>query len=233
MAALFHWLEYVGLLAGLGSFVVRRLARMRPAIGWANPRMDLAFAVAFLGGLGLFAGDPTLPVGIRVAAEGTAWLLCASGRRFAFAPAVLAALVLPLSGHAVDAGAIFADAVHVLSAAMWLGAILAMTTLRPPGGWRSPEARQLVERFGRVAVIAFGVTALTGFLRATEQLSDINQLWTTAYGVVLVWKVAAVVALIGASVAWRRGWASAGTEAVFAVLVVLFTAILAAISPLS
>src|SRR5258708_7765617 len=38
LAAL-HWVEYVGLLGGIGSMVIRRLARNGPRIGWADPRM--------------------------------------------------------------------------------------------------------------------------------------------------------------------------------------------------
>ena len=191
--------------------------------------MQLAFAAAFLGGLGLFIGDPTLPAGVRVAAEGAAWLLCVRGTGLVAVPAVLAALVLPLSGRASGAGAVSVDALHVLSAAMWGGGILALVTLQPPEGWQSREARVLIERFGRVAVIAFGITALTGFLRATEQLNEPSQLWTTDYGVVLGLKVAAVLVLIAVSAAWRRGRAPAWTEAAVAVLILLLTALLAVI----
>jgi hypothetical protein len=50
---------------------------------------------------------------------------------------------------------------------------------------------------------------------------------------VLALKVVAVVALIAMSALWRRGWAPAGAEAGAAAAVVLFTAILGAIPPLS
>ena len=217
------------MLGGLGSFVVRRVGRLQPRIAWAKPPMHLGFAAAFLGGLGLFIGDPTLPGGVRVAAEGAAWLLCVRGTGFVAGPAVLAALVLPLSGRASGAGALSVDALHVLSAAMWGGGILALVSLRPPDGWRSAEARLLVERFGRVAVIAFGITALTGFLRATEQLIELSQLWTTVYGEVLALKVAVVLVLIGLSLAWRRGWAPAWLEAAVVVAILFLTALLAVI----
>lgn len=206
---------------------------MRPYIPWANPPMHVAFGAATVGALGLLLGDPTLPVAVRFVAEGAAWLMCVRGRGFVAVPALLAALVLPFSGHAQGAGAIFADAVHVLSAAMWVGGILALAALRPPEGWRSPEAALLLERFGRVAVVAFAITALTGFLRATEQLGDVSQLWSTTYGVVLALKLVAIGTLIAISLAWRRGWVPARGEAVIAAAVVLFTAILAAIPPLS
>ena len=119
--------------------------------------------------------------------------------------------------------------VHVLSAGMWAGGILAMATLRPPGGgWASPEARELIERFGRVAVIAFVVTAMTGLLRATEKVQDISALWSTEYGIVLSLKVAGVAAMLVLALLWRRGGAWARLDAGLAVIVVGLTALLAA-----
>ncbi len=119
--------------------------------------------------------------------------------------------------------------VHVLSAGMWAGGILAMASLRPPGGgWAAPEARELIERFGRVAVIAFVVTAMTGLLRATEKLQDVSSLWSTEYGVVLSLKVVGVAAMLVLALLWRRGGAWARLDAGVAVIVVGLTALLAA-----
>ncbi len=188
--------------------------------------MHIAFAAAFAGGLGVLAFQQIWLVLPRVGAEGVALLLCVRGKPYVAPFAVLAAALLALSSHASGAGAQFADALHVLSAGMWAGGILALGSLRPPGGWKDPEARMLLERFGRVAVIAFGITALTGLLRATEQLHDLSDLWTTAYGIVLMVKTGGVVAMLALAPAWRRGWGSA--EVFAAVLVVGATALLAA-----
>lgn len=193
--------------------------------------MQLAFAVAFLGGLGLFIGDPDLPVAVRVTAEGLAWVLCVRGIPYVAPVAVFAAALLAIAGHATGAGAQFADVLHVLSAGMWAGGILALASLRPPQGWTSAEARALLERFGRVAVIAFAITALTGVLRATEQLHGLSDLWTTTYGVVLVLKAVGVAVMLALSLMWRRGIAVARFEAVAAVIVVGATAVLATFSP--
>jgi putative copper export protein len=232
-AASLHWLEYLGLLGGIGSFVIRRLGRLTPRIAWANPPMQIAFAAALAGGAGLLIAAPSWAVALRVAAEALALALCLTGNRLVAPPAVFAAAVLPLSSHAAQVqpqavGAEFVDALHVLSAAMWAGGILALASLRPPGGWRSAEAGVLLERFGRVAVIAFGITALTGLLRATEQLNEVSDLWTTAYGIVLGLKVAGVLVMLGISGLWRRGYAGAGLDAGVAVAVVGATALLAA-----
>jgi len=234
-----HWIEYLGLLGGIGSIVIRRLARNRPRIPWADPPMHLFLAVAFLGGFavvtveGIHAGGlPGWERLARVAAEGVAFVLCVRGIPLVAPVAALAAVLLPFAGHAAavepGAGAIFADAIHVLSAAMWAGGILALATLHPPGGWRGPETRALLDRFGGVALIAFAVTALTGVLRASDQLHDVSGLWTTTYGEVLALKSLGVgIMLVLSAVAWRRGVPLARAEAAVAVLVVAATAILA------
>jgi len=236
----FHWVEYLGLLGGLGSIVIRRLAHNRPRIHWVDPPMHVFLGIAFLGGVavisvesfdaGAFPGWERLA---RVAAEGLAFVLCTRGIPFVAPVAALAAVLLPFAGHAAavqpSGGAIFADAVHVLSAAMWAGGILALATLEPPDGWRGSEARTLLDRFGGVALIAFAVTALTGVLRASDQLHDITGLWTTTYGVVLSLKSLGVgIMLVLSAVAWRRGIPPARSEAAVAGLVVGATAVLAA-----
>jgi putative copper resistance protein D len=233
VAAALHWIEDVGLLGAVGSLVIRRLGRNQPAIWWARPRMELALGAAFVGGLGLMFLDHQLlwQEVIRVAAEGVALSLCLRGKPYVAPFAVLAAAVLPLTGHAARvepaAGAEFADALHVLSAGMWGGGILALASLQPPGGWRGPEARSLLERFSPVAVIAFGVTALTGVLRATEQLVSISDLWTTPYGTVLALKVAGVGVMLALStLALLRRPVMRGEAAMMA-LVVGATALLA------
>lgn len=241
MIAVLHWIEYLGLLSGIGSIVIRRLAHNRPPIVWARPPMHIALGMAFLGGLAVIsvealqAGSPPGWERLaRVAAEGLAFVFCLRGVRFVAPVALLAAVLLPLAGHAarLGGGAEFADAVHVLSAGMWGGGILALATLHPPGGWRAPEARALLDRFGGVALIAFLVTAMTGVLRASDQVHDLSGLWTTSYGVVLALKSTGVAIMLVLSVlAWRRGLQVARVEAAIAVLVVAATAVLASFPP--
>jgi putative copper export protein len=235
--AVLRWIEYVGLLSGIGSIVIRRLAHNQPPIRWAHPPLHIALGMAFVGGLAVIsvealqAGSP--PGGerlARVAAEGVAFVFCLRGVRFVAPMALVAAVLLPFAGHAakVGGGAEFADAAHVLSAGAWGGGIIALATLHPPGGWREPEARALLDRFGGVALIAFLVTAMTGVLRAIDQVHDFSGLWTTTYGVVLTLKASGVAIMLVLSVlAWRRGLQVARLEAAIAVVVVAATALLA------
>jgi uncharacterized membrane protein len=239
--ALLRWLEYAGLIGFIGVVVVRRLAAMRPPIRWARPPMHRALAAAFAGGLGVVAaealrtGHPSIAGLVRVAGEGVALSLCLYVRRWVVPPALLAVLALPFSGHAAHvspaAGAIFTDAVHVLSAGAWAGGILVLALLRPPAGWGGAEGRVMLGRFGGVAFLAFAVTTLTGVIRATAALGGPSDLWRTPYGVVLSAKTAGVLVMVAMSaVAWRWGWRYSRAEGVIVLLVLAATALLAAFS---
>jgi len=248
----FRWLEYVGLIGVIGVFVVRRLAANSPRIEWARPPMQLALGAAFAGGLclicaeairasGSVSGAVAFLVGgpdgwvrlARVAAEGGALALCLSGRRLVAPLAVFAAAALAFASHAAllqpAAGPIFADALHVLSAGVWAGGIMVLATLRPPGGWSGEEGRALLWRFGRVALIAFAITAMTGVVAAASALSFVSDLWTTPYGLVLSAKSAGVLVMLVLSArAWRRGVGLVRFEAGVAIVVLAATAVLAA-----
>jgi putative copper export protein len=234
-----RWLEYAGLIGFIGVVVVRRLAAMPPVQRWARPSMHRWLAAAFIGGLGLLAVQtlhgmqPTIAGVVRVTAEGVALGLCLSIGRGAVPAGFFAALMLGLGGHAAlvnpAAGAIFTDAIHVLSAGTWAGGILVLSYLHPPEGWRGESGRTMLNRFGRVAFLAFAITALTGLLRATEVVSRPSDLWETQYGLVLSAKTAGVVLMVAMSaLVWRRGFRYAQAEGVLVLLVLAATAVLAA-----
>jgi len=247
-----HWLEYLGLIGTIGTMVVRRLGANSPPIGWARPPMQVALGAAFVGGLGvigaealgaggslsgavayLVGGPPGWVRVARVGAEGAALAACLLGRRFVAPPAIFAAAAVAFAGHAAavqpPGGAIFGDVLHVLSAGVWAGGIIVLATLRPPGGWSGEEGRSLLVRFGRVALVAFAITAMTGVLGATSELREPSDLWTTSYGLVLSTKSAGVLVMLALSaVAWSRGFGPVRAEATVALLVLAATAVLAA-----
>ncbi|OLC25094.1 MAG: hypothetical protein AUH69_09565 [Actinobacteria bacterium 13_1_40CM_4_65_12] len=234
----FRWLEYGGLIGFIGVVVIRRLAAMPPALGWARPSMQPALVAAFIGGLGVALAEtlrdwhPTGAGAVRVLAEGVALLLCIYVRRWVVPPALIAVAALAFAGHAGDvnpaAGAVSTDAVHVLSAGVWAGGILVLATVFPPGGWGGEAGRALLERFGRVAFLAFAVTALTGVLRAIDSVHSVNALWETQYGLVLSVKTAGVLVMVAMSaLVWRRKPAAAPYEALVVLLVLAATAVLA------
>jgi putative copper export protein len=245
-----RWLEYVGLLYVIGVFVVRRLAANTPRLEWAGPRMREGLGIALVGGFGAVVAEAfvtghslsgamgfiTADAGwrvARVAAEAGALALCVMGRRLVAPFALFAAASLAFVGHAAaqgqPAGPIFADVMHVLSAGVWAGGIMALATVRPPGGWRGEEGNALLVRFGRVALIAFAITALTGVLEAAPMLGSPSDLWRTQYGLALSVKSAGVLVMVVLSLlAWRRGLGLVRFEAGVAVLVLAATAVLVA-----
>jgi putative copper export protein len=247
----FRWLEYIGLLGFIGVLVVRRLAANQTTLLWARMPMHPALALALVGGVATLA-IPTISSGSadaatmylfgapygwvragRVLAEGLALGMCLRGIRLVVVPGLLAVALLPFAGHAASVQPPFAgiavDVIHVASAGMWAGGIVALATLRPPGGWRGGEGRALLDRFARVAPLAFAITALTGVLRATEELSAVSDLWSTPYGAVLSLKTGGVLLMLGMSwLTWRRGLPLARLEAAIALLVIAATALLAA-----
>jgi putative copper export protein len=233
LSALFRTLEYAGLLGFVGVVLMRRLGAQPPHLGWARPGMERALALAFVGGVLTVGRDPSWLGFARVAAELAAYVLCLRWGPGTVPTAFLAVVLVAPAGHATSVpapvAAVIVDELHILSAGMWAGGVLVLATLRPPGGWRSAEGQDLLTRFGRVAFIAFAFTALTGLLRATEELTGFSDLWQTAYGIVLVAKSAGVLAMLAlAAVTWRRGVPIARTDAVFALSVIAASGLLAA-----
>lgn len=236
--AAWRWLEYTGLVGFIGVVVVRRLAAGPPVLPWARPSIYRWLGAAFIGGLGglivqALHAQPTVAALVRVVAEGTALGLCVYAGRWVVPPAIVAVAALAFASHATlvtpAAGAIFTDVVHIVSAGMWAGGILVLSYLRPPGGWRGEAGRAMLSRFGRVAFLAFSITALTGLLRATGELRGVSDLWTTPYGQVLSAKTAGVLVMVAMSaLLWTRGSPFARHEGSVVLVVIAASALLAA-----
>ena len=130
----------------------------------------------------------------------------ARSRAVALALTVLSAfalLVLGLAGHAGGSAdhetAVNAIAAHLLSAAVWVGGLLALVVLRRPLG----DALGVVaRRYSRVALWCFVTLGVSGVMSATTRLGSWSDL-ATPYGVLVLVKVLAFVAL-GVAGAWHR-----------------------------
>jgi len=109
-----------------------------------------------------------------------------------------AALIpMALQGHASSAPgdhetAITAFGLHIVFAAVWLGGLLALVLL----GFRTngPRLTALVTRYSTIALVCFGVVALTGVVSAAIRLGGWSGL-LTPYGALIVVKS---LALLGA-----------------------------------
>lgn len=195
----------VGLLATMLA-AASALLDTQSAAGSISPRAMDAFLLADTSGL---------------ARVGLVALLALSLGAFLIAPlcagalATLALGALALAGHADSASprglAVAIDWAHLLAGALWLGGIawIAWLWLGPLRG-AGPALRRavmvtLLPRFGRVALPAFLVVALTGVANTYIQLRHPSLLWDSSYGRVLLVKSAlvAVIALVSYTHAFR------------------------------
>ena len=265
-----RWLTYVGLLLALGLAVFqhvvirkepmrRRLARLLAAALFVSAGATLV--VAIVGGLEAGSLLDYL-VGSRngslqaaraaVAAIGAVVLLLVPVR-FAVPVAAgtgLGGIVLLVSaGHAAGLpgpAPVIGQAVHVASAAIWIGGIVGLLTLvRWPAlvtadGTR-PQMRELVPRFSAIALASIGLVAVTGVYSVWSQ-TGVLITTDTEFGRTLIMKSAFALGALtlgglnyfdgGRMMGWLDGFRSRITvEVMLAATVLALTAALAMTPP--
>ncbi|MFZ0180383.1 MAG: copper resistance protein CopC [Candidatus Dormiibacterota bacterium] len=245
------WIEALALLFLAGQVLVGRLAARAPALEWVKPGFR-ASSIALSAGLVAVWAEATVGSGGHSVAGYLAFFDGFSGAaliaRLVFEAATLAAVVrgwrtIPLwlagalvmlaaGGHAAGVQpawyGIGLDAVHLIAAGLWAGGIAALAVVRPPGGWRSDDARRLLARFTPFALGAFATTVVAGGLEAITQLGSIQALFGTAYGRVLLVKMALVALMLPLSaMAWRLKRPRVRIEAALAAGVIAAAALLA------
>ena len=108
---------------------------------------------------------------------------------------VLAILPLSLAGHAAGSGsheaAVDSLALHLVSALLWVGGLLALAMLRPLLGSALAVS---VQRYSRLAGWCFVAVALSGAANAWIRIGSLGNLGT-GYGALVILKVAALLAL--------------------------------------
>jgi len=218
-----RWLFFTGLLlaAGTGGF---SLAVWRPALRRARApdRRHARFSVLLAGGsvLMLIGGSLELNAALTatrfglvtligvLGAAGIAALAAASfaeSRLLVLAQGAALPLVLvpTLAGHAVDPGRSWiepsADVLHVASAAVWFGGLVAVFVL-VPGLRDAVFATRVVRRFSVLALGAVALLSLTGLVRALSELTSFHQLWSIGYGRAILVKTGLLAALL--ALAW-------------------------------
>jgi len=82
---------------------------------------------------------------------------------------------------------------HIVAAAVWIGGLLVL--ILAVRGQPSEVKGQAVRRFSTTAGIAIVVVALTGTFRAVIEIGSITQLFSTAFGVLVLIKAGLFVAL--------------------------------------
>ena len=246
--------EDVSLLLLVGLLLLSRLARRRPKLEWVRTPILLVFTTALGGGLVAVLGEALvaapspsgsailtyLTTGLpgwarlgRVLLEAAGVLVAWRWPRRAAPFAVGAVVALAAAGHAAAiqprAWGIAVEVVHLVSAGLWAGSVMALALQRPPDGWRGGAGRTLLDRFTAPVLVSFAVTAGTGVIRGIQEVGGLAALFGSSYGLVLVAKVAVVLVMVQLSVlAWRRIVFFPRAETAAAVLAIGAAALLSA-----
>jgi len=246
--------EDVSLLLLLGLLLLGRLARRRPSLEWVRTPILPVFAAALVGGVAVVLGEALvaapspsasailtyLTTGLpgwarlaRVLVEAAGVLVVWRWPRRA-APFVVGAVVaLAGAGHAAAiqprAWGVLVEAIHLTSAGLWAGGVMALALQRPPDGWRAGAGRTLLDRFTPPALASFAVTVGTGAIRGIQEVGGWAALFGSSYGLVLLAKVVVVLVMVQLSVlAWRRIAFFPKAETATAVLAIGAAALLSA-----
>jgi len=175
----------LGVLMGLSEATALPLSEVFRsdvlALGLELPQTRALLSSVWLAGLvAVWARWTTSPAG--------GWLLLLTA---------IAALLPPLiTGHAAHqeahTTAVVSLAVHVGTAALWAGGLVALALhLR-----RAPMALQVaLPRYSRMALACFVAVGLSGAVTGWTAFAELSQVWTTVYGQLLLAKVGALVVL--------------------------------------
>lgn len=252
-AAPLRWMLFAGLAIALGGLVAQRVTTSaraeNPALPVVRPWAALGAVAGLAGVIGLgvlLAGSSGWDVlwadrpGRLVTVEATGFisaLVLVAVRRHGWA-------VVPLLGVAVAEGVrshagvttpgwgALLTAVHLVAAAVWVGALL--HTVRAGLAWRAHRGavRWVFAEYARTALWLFLLVVATG-TATTVTLIPITALTSTSYGRVLLIKVALVAVAAGLAVAGRaalrrpgRVRRLAGTESTVLVAVLAVAATL-------
>jgi copper transport protein len=199
----FYAVTGIGALAtlnvGIAAFILRaedalQLPFGRLLYGDLSPIARSRFGTAFIA--------MTLGFALASALLFLAWL---TDRTVLLWPAFLIGLAfasgLSLSGHsAADAGSSWkselADWAHLSAACLWIGGLVQLVVVVWP---LMPAARRAAFLgFSRLATVCVGVLLLAGIYLSIVRLPQLNDLWTTSYGRVLLVKIG----LVSLALAW-------------------------------
>jgi copper transport protein len=147
---------------------------------------------------------------------------------------VATAATIAAAGHAAASGTfnLFVDALHALTAALWVGGLVALAALG-----RSIEPRAL-HRFSTLAMASVLTLVVTGTLNSLRHLTAVEQLWLTRYGLTLAIKLSLVVGTLAVAAVTRNRLRQHGVplrsvriEAALTIAVLVVTALLSMTAP--
>jgi copper resistance protein D len=181
------------------ELVVRTQAMSGASLGGSVAALPSVVAQTHLGQI-LAARLVALVVALLLAFESSR-----AFRGFVLLVLVAAALSLSLTGHAADWGdvtlSVLIDWAHAIAASTWVGGLIALAVVAGRrAAWSRESLAAVVPRFSRLAGLCLAVVVVSGSYNAGARLGAFSRLWETAYGRVLVAKlaIAAVLVWLGA-----------------------------------
>jgi cytochrome c oxidase assembly factor CtaG/putative copper export protein len=121
--------------------------------------------------------------------------------------AVAALVPMAQQGHAAGSAghdaAVSSLGLHLVFVGVWLGGLLTLVMLR--GRLGGERLAAVLGRYSSVALVCFIVVAISGYVGAALRIGALDEL-TTAYGVLVIVKVLALIALGGFGAIQRRWW---------------------------
>jgi copper transport protein len=223
------WVFFVGLALAFGGILSERLVwRAPPVAAPAILGIGIAAAAA-TATLVLLAGDRVhgtlasgldgpalrdvassrpgaLTVGMIVALLVAAVLVAARLPVVALVPLAATGVLVALRGHAGTSGdwwAPTADAVHLLAAAAWAGALAHLVLVLADRRIRPSDEAVPVRRYAELAFPTVLVVLGTGVLTALAEFRDLSSVLDTGYGRTLVVKALFVLAALSFALASR------------------------------
>ncbi len=167
------------------------------------------------------------------------------------AASVMVAFGVSFSGHAAGVEQmqiinVGNDAMHIMAVSAWLGTLFYIVLVAVPTAVRQrayAELGVLVRAFSPLALGVAAVAVITGSVSALSHIGPLSDLWTSAYGRILLLKLLVVAGVaVSGTYNWRRIKPQLGTEGAtsrlqrsaavetgLALLVLLATAILVAV----
>ncbi|WP_143108309.1 copper resistance D family protein [Geodermatophilus obscurus] len=198
-AAGYRWMRLAGWaaatwgLAALAALPVQLADFLGTPVSGVSPRGVASFVVDVAQGRVLVL----VAVLAAVVAVAARTVLTSTGARALLVVALLATLPPAFTSHSAEESdhdlAVTGVALHVLGVVLWAGGLVALLLARQLAG---PERATAVQRFSRLALPMALVVAVSGVLTTLTRLTAPGQLLQTGYGIVLLAKTAALLALV-------------------------------------
>jgi copper transport protein len=214
LQALARWVHFVGFALVFGVVAYRALTRdkepnqrpVRRLVGAGIVLLIAAEPLALLGQLASLSFDTDTAIAVLASGFGRLLALRLAGAMLVWALWSVES-PWPVLGVGVGVALLDGASAHAIPGLPVVGQLLVSVHVAAMGLWVGGLAAFLIapdRRFGRYAVLCFGVAAVSGLVLAVAHVGVVNALMTTPYGQALIIKVLVVGAALSIALIRRR-----------------------------